>query len=178
MSQTELRQEPSQLGHNEYLSDMLVLVSYVNLAILLAISIGHIVLSALYHDQCPASPSLSTILMITGLSGICLSLIALFIHYRTSTDNSNRWDLVVTYILLIYLIGSRIATCAIAFRLASRNRDKTRCALILYWGSTALILFSLGTILIALYLLFSLVISSKRPRTESRSSHVPPALLT
>ena len=177
-SQTELRQEPSELHPVEYLIGMLVLVSYVNLAILLAISIGHLALAALYHAQCPASTFLSTTLMITGLSGIFLSLIALFIHHHTSADASNKWNLTITYILFVYLIASRIATSTIAFRLAGRNRDKSRCALILYWGSTILILFSYATIITTFYLLFDLIMSQNRPKKKPSLSSLPPILLT
>lgn len=177
-SQTELRQEPSELYPFEYLISMLVLVSYFNLAILLAISIGHLVLAALYHDQCPASTFLSTTLMITGLSGIFLSLVALFIHHHTSADASNRWNLTITYILFVYLIASRIATSTIAFRLAGRNRDKSRCALILYWGSTILILVSYATIITMFYLLFDLIMSQNRQKKKPGLSNLPPILLT
>jgi len=103
---------------------------------LLAVSICHIVLAVVYHGQCPVSPYLSITLIITGVMGFILSIIALIVHRFDAYDGSNKWNLLLTCILFIYLIGSRIATSTMTFRLESLSYDQYQCAPLLYWTST------------------------------------------
>jgi hypothetical protein len=96
---------------------------FIDLFTLLAISICQIVLVIVYHGQCPASPFLSTVLIIEGTIAGILSITALLIHHF---DSSNQWNLLLTYILFIHLIGSRISTSIMIFRLSSRLHDHYR----------------------------------------------------
>jgi type IV secretory pathway VirB2 component (pilin) len=136
---------------------------------LLAVSICHVVLAIVYHGQCPASPYLSITLIITGTMGAILSIIALIIHRFDAYDGSNKWNLLLTYILFIYLIGSRIATSIIAFRLASRSYDRYQCAPLLYWTSTLLIIVSYGIIVITCCVLINLILLQRRHKKYQKA---------
>ncbi|CAF0992518.1 unnamed protein product [Adineta steineri] len=136
---------------------------------LLAISICHVLLFAVYHDQCPASPYLSTTLGITGIIGIILSTMALIIHRYDAYDGPNKWNLFLTFFLLIYLIISRIIISIMAFRLASRIPPEIHCAVILYWASTLLILISYSMIIINFCLLIKMILLHKRHQYYRKS---------
>ena len=65
---------------------------------LLSVSICHVVLATVYYDQCPVTPYLSFILIITGIIEIILSIIALIVHWFDAYDGSNKWNLLLQYI--------------------------------------------------------------------------------
>lgn len=140
---------------------MFVTISYINLFILLTVSICQIILSIIYHGQCPASPYLPTTLIITGILGVILSIGIVLIHRFDTSDGPNRWNLLLTYILFIYLIGSRIATSIMTFRLISHSYDVYQCAAVLYWSSTLLIILSYSIIVITCCILIKLIFIEK-----------------
>ena len=153
---------------------MFAIVSYVNLLFLLVVSLGHLGLSFVYYELCSASPSVSVTLFVTGVFGVLFSLIAAILYHCYSGDSSHRWNLVVTYALLVYLITTRIATTIVAFGLASDRRDKRRCTRLLYWGSTLLVLASLATLIVAVCLLGHVTLSQ---RQRGKSHRLLPATL-
>jgi type IV secretory pathway VirB2 component (pilin) len=141
---------------------MFITISYINLFLLLSVSTCHIVIAIIYYNQCPISPYLSITLIITGILGVILSIIALIIHCFDTYDGSNKWNLLLTYILFIYLLGSRIATSIMAFRLASRPYNQSECASVLYWTSTLLIVVSYSIIVITCCVLINLIILRRK----------------
>ena len=140
---------------------MFIIISYVNLLILMIISMGHMILSMLYHDQCPASPYLSKVLIITGISGFLLSIICLLALFYHQSKRWKKWNLICTYILLIYLIISRIFISIMALQLASRRPQEILCSPILYWGSTLMILASYSVVIITGCVLINLIVSQR-----------------
>jgi len=136
---------------------------------LLTVSICHVVLAIVYHGQCPASPYLSITLIITGVMDFILSIIALIIHRFDTYDGSNKWNLLLTCILFIYLIGSRIVTSIIALRLASRSYDRYQCAPLFYWTSTLLIIVSYSIIVITCCVLINLILLQRRNKKYQKT---------
>ncbi|UJR36764.1 hypothetical protein I4U23_029479 [Adineta vaga] len=149
---------------------MFIAISFINLSLLLVVSICHVILSVLYHGECPSSPFLSLVLGITGILGIILSIIAAIIHRYDAYDGSNKWNLYVTYTLFIYLIGSRIVVSIMAFRLASQTLNQIRCATVLYWCSPLLIIISYIIIIITLCLLIKLILFQRRENSYHKSN--------
>lgn len=141
---------------------MFVTISYINVVILLTVSVFQIVLAIIYYGQCPASPNLSMTLIITGIIGVILSIIALLIHRYDAYDGSNKWNLFLTYILFIYLIGSRIGTSIMAFRLASQSYDQYQCATVFYWTSTLLITVSYSIVVLTCCVLINLILLQRK----------------
>ncbi|CAF1685077.1 unnamed protein product [Adineta ricciae] len=156
---------------------MFIAVSFINLALLLTVSICQVVLSIVYHDECPSSPFLSTTLGITGAVGVILSILAAIIHRYDAYDGTNRWNLYVTCLLLVYLIGSRVVVSIFAFRLASRRLDEIQCAAVLYWCSTFLIIISYSIIIITSCLLVKLVLLQRRDNFYHKPTDTKPSSL-
>ena len=144
-------------------------ISYINLSMLLIVSICHIILSIVYRGECPASPYLSIILIVTGITGVLLSIIALILHYFDVYDGSNQWNLLLTYILFIYLIGSRIVTSILAFRLASRPLNRYQCASVIYWTSTLLIIVSYSIIILTCCVLVNLILLQRKHKKYQKT---------
>ena len=141
---------------------MFITVSYINLFMLLAVSICHTVLAIVYRGQCPAAPSLTIILLFTGIIGVVLSIIALVVNHFDAYDGSNRWNLLLTFILFIYLVGSRVGTTLMTFRLASRSNNDNHCAPVLNWISALLTVVSYSIIIITFCLFVNLIVLQRR----------------
>jgi hypothetical protein len=116
------------------------------------------VLAIVYYDKCPTSPFLSITLIIIGIIGISLSIIALIIHRFDAYDGSNKRNVLLTYILFIYLFGSRIMMTILTFRLISQSYDEYQCAPVLYWTSTLLTIVSDSIIVINCCVLMNLIL--------------------
>lgn len=147
-------------------------VSCLNLFLLLIFSICHLILYVMYHDQCPLSPFLALTLGIAGLLGVILSVTVAICYCCTAHDGSSHYRLGVMYILLVYLVISRIVVSVMAFRLASRSPDARQCSPVLYWSSTLLIVMSYSVIIITSCLLVKLLLLRSGRLYYPRSSDV------
>jgi hypothetical protein len=143
---------------------------------LLAVSTCHIALGLIYYNQCPASSWLTLTLIITGVIGVFMSIIALIVHRFDAYDGSNKWNLLVTYILFLYLIGSRIANSIMVFRLASQSKSHTHCAAALHWVSTLLLIVSYSIIIITCCILLNLHLLQKKHRKYPKLQEINNAI--